>query len=78
MSLFATDIDEELLAEKIQLDEALRKINTKMAEEVSRYVSNDNFPKFEILIKESEDDDFEHEGYYDNAKDAVKALMRYI
>lgn len=78
MSLFATDIDEELLTEKIQLEAAIRKINTKIAEEVSRYASNDNFPKFEISIRESEDDEFEHEGYYDNAKDAVKALMKYI
>ena len=77
MSLFATDINEELLAEKIQLDEALREINTKMAEEVSRYVSNDNFPKFEISIRESEDDEFEHEGYYDNVDDAIAALMKY-
>ena len=78
MSLFGTDINEKLLTE-IQLDEALRKINAKMAEEVSRYyASNDNFPKFEILIKESEDDDFEHEGYYNNAKDAIEALMGYI
>lgn len=78
MSLFATDIDEELLTEKIQLEAAIEKINTKIAKEVSKYVSNNNFPKFEILIRESEDDEFEHEGYYDNAKDAVKALMGYI
>ena len=78
MSLFATDINEELLTEKIQLEATIEKINTKIAKEVSKYISNDSFPKFEILIRESKDDEFEHEGYYDNAKDAVKALMGYI
>jgi hypothetical protein len=78
MSLFATDIDEELLTEKIQLEAAIGKINSRIAKEVSKYVSNDKFPQFKISIRESEDDEFEHEGYYDNAKDAVKALMGYI
>lgn len=78
MSLFATDINEELLTEKIQLEEVITKINAKIAKEISRYASNDSFPKFEISIRESEDNDFEHEGYYYNAKDAIAALMEYI
>ena len=78
MSLFATDIDEELLTEKIQLEAASGKINSKIAKEVSKYASNDKFPQFKISIRESEDDDFEHEVYYDNARDVIKLLMEYI
>ena len=78
MSLFATDIDEEFLTEKIQLEAAIKKINTKIAEEVSKYTSNDKFPQFKISIRESEDDGFEHEVYYDNARDVIKLLMEYI
>lgn len=78
MSLFATDINEELLTEKIQLEAAIKKINTKIAEEVSKYTSNDKFPQFKISIRESEDDDFKHEVYYDNARDIIKLLMEYI
>jgi hypothetical protein len=78
VSLFATDIDEEVLTEKIQLEAAIRKINSKIAKEVSKYVSNDKFPQFKISIRESEDDKFEHEVYYDNARDLIKLLMEYI
>lgn len=78
MSLFATDINEELLTEKIQLEVAIEKINAKIAKEVSKYVSNDKFPQFKISIRESEDDKFEHEVYYDNARDVIKLLMEYI
>lgn len=78
MSLFATDINEELLTEKIQLEAAIGKINSKIAKEVSKYISNDKFPQFKISIRENEDDDFEHEVYYDNARDVIKLLMEYI
>ena len=31
----------------------------------------------EISIAWSEDDEFEHEGYYDSVDDAIKALLKY-
>ena len=33
--------------------------------------------RFEILTAWDDDDEFEHEGYYDNVDDAIKALMKY-
>ena len=32
---------------------------------------------FEISIAWDDDDEFEHEGYYDNVDDAIAALMKY-
>ena len=33
--------------------------------------------QFEISIAWDDDDEFEHEGYYDNVDDAIAALMKY-
>ena len=33
--------------------------------------------QFEISIAWDDDDEFEHEGYYDNVDDAIKALIKY-
>ncbi len=32
---------------------------------------------FEILIAWDDDDEFEHEGYYDSVDDAIEALLKY-
>ena len=45
----------------------------KMIEE---YEKNHHL-QFEILIAWDDDDEFEHEGYYDNVDDAIAALMKY-
>ena len=87
MSLFATDIDEEFLTEKIQLEAAIEKINAKIAKEVSKYVSNDKFPQFKISIRESEDDGFEQyirkgnivaiysKDVYSNIEDVLESIL---
>lgn len=33
--------------------------------------------QFEISIAWDDDDEFEHEGYYDSVDDAIKALLKY-
>ena len=45
----------------------------KMIEE---YEKNHHL-QFEISIAWDDDDEFEHEGYYDNVDDAIKALIKY-
>ena len=34
-------------------------------------------PQVEISLAWSDDDDFEHEGYYNSVDDAIKALLKY-
>ena len=43
---------------------------------VEEFVKNHHL-QFEILIAWDDDDEFEHEGYYDNVDDAIAALMKY-
>lgn len=43
---------------------------------VEDFVKNHHL-QFEISIAWDDDDEFEHEGYYDNVDDAIAALMKY-
>ena len=45
-------------------------------ETVEEFVKNHHL-QFEISIALDDDDEFEHEGYYDNVDDAIAALMKY-
>ena len=38
---------------------------------------NNHHLHFEISIAWDDDDEFEHEGYYDNVDDAIAALIKY-
>ena len=40
-------------------------------------MKNEMHFQFEISIAWDDDDEFEHEGYYDNVDDAIAALMKY-
>lgn len=44
--------------------------------EIEEYVKNHHL-QFEISVAWNDDDEFEHEGYYDNVDDAIEALMKY-
>lgn len=36
-----------------------------------------HYLRFEISIAWDDDDEFEHEGYYNSVNDAIKALLKY-
>lgn len=62
------------------LEELVDKINEPLEEdihnEVMDYVKNHHL-NFEILIAWDDDDEFEHEGYYNSVDDAIEALLKY-
>ena len=63
------------------LEEALNKIQKSLEEDIYNavmdYVKNHHL-KFEISIAwDDDDDEFEHEGYYNSVDDAINALLKY-
>ena len=50
-------------------------INLSIEEYIKTYKGNE--PCFEISIAWDDDDEFEHEGYYNSVDDAINALFKY-
>ena len=62
------------------LEEAIDKMYESLEEDIYNaamdYVKNHHL-KFEISIAWDDDDEFEHEGYYNSVDDTIKALLKY-
>ena len=62
------------------LEEAINKIQQSLEEDIYNgimdYIKNHHL-KFEISIVWDDDDEFEHEGYYNSVDDAINALLKY-
>lgn len=54
--------------------EDAKKFVAELVDEITEYKPKLNF---EILIANEDDDEFEHEGYYNSVDDAIEALMKY-
>ena len=54
--------------------EDAKKFVAELADEIAEHKPKLNF---EILIANEDDDEFEHEGYYNSVDEAIEALMRY-
>ena len=65
---------------RIKLEEAINKIQESLEEDIydgiMDYIKNHHL-KFEISIAWDDDDEFEHEGYYNSVDDAINALLKY-
>ena len=58
------------------IDKAYDEFCDYVKETVEEFAKNHHL-QFEISIAWDDDDEFEHEGYYDNVDDAIAALMKY-
>lgn len=47
-----------------------------ITEGITEYMKNHHL-RFEISIAWDDEDEFEHEGYYDSVDDAIEALLKY-
>lgn len=61
---------------KEAVDEIYESFEEDIYNGVMDYVKNHHL-QFEISIAWDDDDEFEHEGYYDSVDDAINALMKY-
>ena len=57
-------------------DKAYEEFCGYVKETVEEFAKNHRL-QFEISIAWDDDDEFEHEGYYDNVDDAINALLKY-
>lgn len=57
-------------------DKAYEEFCDYVKETVEDFIENHHL-QFEISIAWDDDDEFEHEGYYDSVDDAIKALLKY-
>lgn len=60
----------------VMVDKAYEEFCDYVKNTVEEFVANHHL-QFEISIAWDDDDEFEHEGYYDNVDDAIAALMKY-
>ena len=58
------------------VDKAYEEFCDYVKNTVEEFVENHHL-QFEISIAWDDDDEFEHEGYYNNVDDAIAALMKY-
>ena len=64
------------LMEVFMVDKAYEEFCDYVKNTVEEFAKNHHL-QFEISIAWDDDDEFEHEGYYDNVDDAIAALMKY-
>ena len=70
-------IEDRLKDPHISWAEAQKLLNEKKFLVDDDEMKNEMHLQFEILIAWDDDDEFEHEGYYNSVDDAIKALMKY-
>lgn len=72
----ALSIRETLPMEVSMISKAYEEFCDYVKNTVEDFVENHHL-QFEISIAWDDDDEFEHEGYYDNVDDAIAALTKY-
>ena len=70
-------IEDRLQDPHISWVETQKLLNEKQFLIKDNKTKNEKHLQFEISIAWDDDDEFEHEGYYNSVDDAIKALMKY-
>ena len=74
--VIALSIRETLPMEVTMVNKAYEEFCKCVNNTVEEFFKNHHL-RFEISVAWDDDDEFEHEGYYDNVDDAIAALMKY-
>ena len=69
----------DYLEGKVTMEEVRQAFEDDINSSIEEYMKTrkDHHLEVEISIAWDDDDEFEHEGYYDNVDDAIEALLKY-